>query len=137
MEVVGGVIVIPVGSFQKFLAVVSGCRGYFLDRLSLERIDNVDALEIGLRWGPEKPDMTLAFRDVYFSVIEWTPGPGTAPLDQVAATLLEPSDSPWPEGLAPQLVRSSSLPMLVWFRTEGPVHISVLAAIASVSLEVM
>ncbi|WP_432098559.1 hypothetical protein [Streptomyces sp. WAC 04229] len=124
-------------SFQTFLEVAPGCQGYFLDRLSLERIDDVDALEMGLRWGPEKPDMTLAFRDVYFCSIERPPGPGDAPLDQVTATLLEPSDSPWPEGLALELIRSSSLPVLIWFRAEGPVQVSVLAAIASVSLEIM
>ncbi|WP_369244476.1 hypothetical protein [Streptomyces sp. R41] len=124
-------------SLQTFLGVAPDCQGYFLDRLSLERIDDVDALEIGLRWGPEKPDMTLAFRDVYFCSIERPPGPGDAPLDQVTATLLEPSDSPWPEGLALELIRSSSLPALIWFRAEGPVQVSVLAAIASVSLEIM
>jgi len=126
-----------VSSLQKFLKVAPGCQGYFLDRLSLQRIDDVDALEIGLRWGPEKPDMTLAFRDVYFCSIERSPGPGDAPLDQVTATLLEPSNSSWPDGLALELVRSSSLPTLIWFRAEGPVQVSVLAAIASVSLEVM
>jgi len=126
-----------VSSLQKFLEVAQDCQGYFLDRLSLERIDDIDALEMGLRWGPEKPDMTLAFRDVYFCSIERPPGSGDAPLDQVAATLLEPSDSPWPEGLTLELIRSSSLPALIWFRAEGPVQVSVLAAIASVSLEVM
>lgn len=124
-------------SLQKFLEVTQGCQGYFLDRFSLERIDDIDALEMGLRWGPEKPDITLAFRDVYFCSIERPPGPGDAPLDQVAATLLEPSDSPWPEGLTLELIRSSLLPTLIWLRAEGPVQVSVLAAIASVSLEVM
>lgn len=124
-------------SLQKFLEVTQGCQGYFLDRFSLERIDDIDALEMGLRWGPEKPDITLAFRGVYFCSIARPPGPGDAPLDQVAATLLEPSDSPWPEGLTLELIRSSLLPTLIWFRAEGPVQVSVLAAIASVSLEVM
>lgn len=124
-------------SLQTFLEAAPGCQGYFLDRLSLERIDDVDALEMGLRWGPEKPDMTLAFRYVYSCSIERPPGPGDAPLDQVTAELLEPSDSPWPEGLALELIRSSSLPALIWFRAQGPVQISVLAAIASVSLEIM
>jgi len=124
-------------SLQKFLEVAPGCQGYFLDRLSLERIDAVDALEVGLRWGPEKPDMTLSFRDVYFCSVERPPGPGDAPLDQVTATLLEPRDSPWPEGLPLELIRSASLPAMVWFRAEGPVQVSVLAAIASVSLEIV
>jgi hypothetical protein len=125
-----------VSSLQKFREVARGCQGYFLDRLSLERIDDVDALEVGLRWGPDKPDMTLAFRDVYFCSVERPPGPGDAPLDRVTAMLLEPSESPWPDGLDLELTRSSSLPPLIWFRAEGPVQISVLAAIASVSLEV-
>ncbi|MGW0210392.1 hypothetical protein ACWDZ8_32955 [Streptomyces sp. NPDC003233] len=124
-------------SFQKFLEAGPRCQGYFLDRLSLERIDDVDALEMGLRWGPEKPDMTLSFRDVYFCSVERPPGPGAAPLDRVTAELVEPSDSPWPEGLPLELTRSSSLPALIWFRAEGPVQVSVLAAIASASLEVM
>ncbi|WP_432073818.1 hypothetical protein [Streptomyces wuyuanensis] len=124
-------------SLRKFVEVAPRCEGYFVDRLSLERIDDIDALEIGLRWGPEKPDVTLAFRDVYFCSVERPVGPGDAPLDRVAATLLEPSDSLWPEGLSLELIRSSSLPALIWFRTEGPVRLSILAAIASVSLEVV
>ncbi len=124
-------------TLQKFLSIAPSCEGYFLDRFSLERIDDVDALDMGLRWGPEKPDMTFAFRDVYFCSVERPPGPGSAPLDQVTATILEPSDAPWPEGLDLELIRSSSLPTLIWFRAEGPVHVSVLAAIASVSLEVI
>lgn len=124
-------------SFQKFLEVVPRCQGYFLDRFSLERIDDIDALEMGLHWGPEKPDMTLAFRGVYFCSVERPPGPGDAPLDQVTAVLLEPSDSPWPEGLSLELIRSSLLPTLIWFQAKGPVQVSVLAAIASVSLEIM
>ncbi|RLU99298.1 hypothetical protein CTZ27_15250 [Streptomyces griseocarneus] len=124
-------------SLQRFLEVAPHCQGYSLDRLPLERIDDVDAMEIGLHWGPDKPDMMLAFRDIYFCSIERPPGPGAAPLDQVTAALIEPSDSPWPDGLPLELIRSSSLPTLVWFLAEGPVRISVLAAIASASLEVM
>lgn len=123
-------------SLQTFLKLAPDCRGYFLDRLSFQRIDDADALDIGLRWGVDKPDMTLAFRSVYFCSIERPPGPGEAPLDQVSVMLLEPSDSPWPEGLSLELVRSSSLPTLIWFCAEGPVQISVLAAIGSISLEV-
>jgi hypothetical protein len=126
-----------VSSLQKFLEVAPRCQGYFLDRLSLERIDDIDALELGLRWGPERPDMTLAFRDVYFCSVERPPGPGDAPLDKVTAALVEPSDSPWPEGLSLELIRSASLPTLIWFRADGPVQISVLAAIASASLEIV
>jgi hypothetical protein len=81
--------------------------------------------------------MTLSFRDVCFCSVERPPGPGAAPLDRVTAELLEPSDSPWPEGLPLELTRSSSLPALIWFRAEGPVQVRVLAAIASASLEVM
>ncbi|WP_190232918.1 hypothetical protein [Streptomyces avicenniae] len=124
-------------SLQSFIEAAPGCQGYFLDRFSLDRIDEIDALEVGLRWGPEKPDMALAFRDVYFCSIERPPGSGDAPLDQVTAQILEPSDLLWPEGLPLEMIRSSSLPALVWFRVEGPVQISVLAAIASVSLEIM
>ncbi|WP_031002067.1 hypothetical protein [Streptomyces sp. NRRL F-5727] len=63
-------------SFQTFLDVAPRCQGYFLDRFSLERIDDVAALEMGLRWGLGKPDMTFAFRDVYFCAIEVHSGAG-------------------------------------------------------------
>lgn len=124
-------------SLQSFLEIADRCQGYFLDRFSLQRIDDVDALEVGLRWGPEKPDLTLAFREVYFCSVERPPGPGAAPLDQVTAILVEPSDSPWPEGLSLEMVRVSSLPTLVWFRAVGPVQISVLAAVVSASNEIL
>lgn len=123
--------------FNQFLRVVSTCEGYVVDRLSLALVDEADALEVGLRWGPEKPDVTIAFRDIYHFSIGRLPGPGAEPVDQVKATVLEPMNGPWPEGVPLDLVRSTALPQLIWLRTEGPVQLSVLAAIATVSLEVL
>ncbi|MEU7749688.1 hypothetical protein ACIBO2_08760 [Nonomuraea sp. NPDC050022] len=124
-------------AFDQFLKVAPRCEGYVVDRLSLAQVDDVDALEIGLRWGPEKPDIMLAFRDLYFFSIGRTPGPGAGPLDQVMATVLGPENAPWPDGISLDLVRSTSLPPLLWLRVEGPVQFDVIAAIATVSLEVL
>ncbi|TMR88033.1 hypothetical protein [Nonomuraea basaltis] len=124
-------------TFDKFLKVVPSCHGYVIDRLSLAQVDDADALEIGLRWGPEKPDITLAFRDVYFFSIVKLPGPGAEPLDQVVATALEPRNESWPDGVWLDLVRSTSLPPLIWLGAEGPVQLNVIAAIATVSVEVL
>ncbi|WP_322749068.1 MULTISPECIES: hypothetical protein [unclassified Frankia] len=122
--------------FSQLLEIAPRCTGYVIDRLSFSRVDDLEALDIGLRWGPQKPDIIIAFRDVYYFSIGRLPGPGAEPLDQVIATVLEPKDGPWPDGVSFDLVRSVSFPSLVWLRAEGPVQLSVIAAIATVHLEI-
>ncbi|MFF7474454.1 hypothetical protein [Streptomyces sp. NPDC008092] len=121
--------------FARLCEKVPDFAGYVIDRLSMSRIEEADALDIGLRWGPGKPDVTLSFRDVFYFTIGRIPGPGAEPLDRLAAQVLQPQDQPWPDGLSMDLVRSASLPTLIWVRAEGPVQLSVVAAIATIFME--
>lgn len=122
--------------FESFRKVAKSCEGYFIERLSLSRVDESDSLDIGLRWGPDKPDVTLSFVSVYYFVMGHQPGSGAEPLSEVKVTVLEPSDEPWPEGLAFEDMRSAALPPLIWLSAAGPVQLDVLAAIATAYVEV-
>lgn len=57
-------------------------------------------------------------------------------MSRLISCSLEPGNFDWPEGVFLDLVRSTALPTLLWFRAEGPVQLSVIAAIATASLEV-
>ncbi|WP_216905937.1 hypothetical protein [Nocardia noduli] len=109
--------------------------GYFIDRLALVRGAEGDTLDVGLHWGPQKPDYYLSFERLYYFSISRFPGPDAEPLDKVEATILEPGDEPWPVGLSVNARRSLSLPRLLWFRTEGPVRLVVVAAVATMFTE--
>jgi hypothetical protein len=122
-------------TFEAFCNVATSCEGYLIERLFLSRVEDTDALDIALRWGPEKPDITLSFQNIYYLETGRLPEAAAGPLDQVTTTLLEPRDEPWPEGLEPDLVRSAELPALIWFRASGPVQLSVVSAIATAYVE--
>ncbi|WP_040793485.1 hypothetical protein [Nocardia paucivorans] len=121
--------------FEQIRLAAPLCVGYMVDRLTLSQIDETDALDIGLRWGPAKPDIILSFQDVYYFEIGRLPGPGAEPLDDVTATVLPPADEPWPAQLHIDTIRSAALPPLLWFRAEGPVQLNVVAAIANAFVE--
>jgi hypothetical protein len=42
----------PMKEFEQVRIAAPLCTGYLVDRLALSRIDETDALDIGLRWGP-------------------------------------------------------------------------------------
>ena len=121
--------------FKRFQEVAESCEGYLIERLSFSRVDESDSLDIGLRWGPNKPDVTLSFLNVYYFVMGHQPGAGAEPLSEVKTTVLGPSDEPWPEGLAFEDMRSAALPPLIWLSASGPVQLDVLAAIATAYVE--
>ncbi|WP_460353807.1 hypothetical protein [Actinoallomurus acanthiterrae] len=101
----------------------------------MARIEGTTAVDVTLRWGPDAPDVVLSFDDVlYFEA--GTLGDGSDLVFELEATVLEPSNDPWPDGLGCDLVRSDSLPNLMWFRNGGPERLSVLAPIATAYREV-
>ncbi|AHH20926.1 hypothetical protein NONO_c61520 [Nocardia nova SH22a] len=120
---------------DTFRRVACSCEGYLIDTLSMSQIDDANVLELALRWGPDKPDVVLAFQGIYYFELGKTPEPGAYPLEQVAVTVLPSSNDPWPAGLGIDLVRSSTLPDLVWFHAEGPVQLNVVAAIVTAYVE--
>ncbi|GAA4640775.1 hypothetical protein GCM10023196_107560 [Actinoallomurus vinaceus] len=123
-------------AFDTFIDAISLCEGYLVERLIMSRIGDSDVVDISLRWGPDKPDVMLSFEDVYYFEVGGGPGRGTEPLYELTATVLEPSSEPWPDGINLDIVRSASLPALLWFRAGGPAQLTVLAAIATAYREV-
>lgn len=121
--------------FDRIRSAAPRCTGYLIDRMTFSRVDENDALDIGLRWGPTEPDIVLSFQNVYYLEIGRLPGPGAEPLDNVTAAVLPPSDEPWPAQLSIDTIRSASLPPLLWLRAEGPVQLNVVAAIATAFVE--
>lgn len=122
--------------FDGFRRVVATCDGYLIEWLSFSRSEEADALQIGLRWGPDKPDVTLAFQNVHYFEIGRMPGPGAEPLDGLRTTVLDPGDESWPAGLDIDFARSADLPALVWLHAVGPVQLDVVAPIATAYVEV-
>lgn len=99
-----------------------------------------DTLEIRLRWGPSKPDMTLSLQSVFYlsfgrEPFTLVPGAWDPILDRITATTLMPSDDPWPPRVPLEIARTPELPPLLWVRAEGPTQLDVVAAIATVSEE--
>lgn len=118
-------------TFDAFSSVAVACEGYSIYRLGMSRIADTTAVDITLRWGPDAPDVVLSFDDVYYFEVGGMLGRGVDLLFELEATVLEPSNDPWPDGLGFDLVRSDSLPTLMWFRSGGPAQLSVLAPIAT------
>ncbi|MEU6748496.1 hypothetical protein ABZ914_19960 [Spirillospora sp. NPDC046719] len=123
-------------TFDAFTKVALACEGYSIERLSTSLAEGGDSVDLQLRWGPGRPDVVLSFANVYYLEVGRPPGPGAAPLSELAVTVLEPSGEPWPVGLSIDLVRSPTLPALVWLRAAGPVQLNIVAAIATAYQEV-
>lgn len=121
--------------FDSFRQTAAACESYLIERLLFSRIADSDTLDIGLRWGPEKPDITLSFQNVHHFSASGLPDVSAGPLDQITTTVLEPGDEPWPDGLEPGFHRSAELPPLLWFHVSGPVRISVLSSTAAAYIE--
>lgn len=117
--------------FDAFIQAAAAAEGYLVERLMHAATEQGDVLDIGLRWGPDKPDIVLSFENVHHVEISRVPDAPLGPLEEVTCTVLEPSNAPWPEGLNPNVQRSVDLPHLLWFRGKGLLQISVLAPIAT------
>jgi hypothetical protein len=91
-------------------------------------------VEIGLRWGPTKPDITLSMQNVHYLAFARPPGGGALYVDKMVATTLLP-DQPWPQDVPPGLVQTPDLPPLLWLHAE-PLQLEVVAAIVTVLEEV-
>lgn len=115
-------------NFEEVRRIIESCQGYTIDLVSLAVLEQASALEIGLRWGPSKPDVFLSCRDILHLTIGRFPDSDFGPMDSLSAVHLPPSDEPWPEPLRYDLKRTSSLPSLLWIHAEGPVQLDVIAA---------
>jgi len=123
-------------AFVRAMQVMRATRAYVVNRISLAVVEGADALEIGLRWGPGKPDVVLSFQNIFHLAISRTPGEDAALADVITPTLIPPADEPWPPGLPLlALTRDHTLPDLLWVHIEGLITIDVVASIATVLTE--
>jgi hypothetical protein len=118
-------------------AIIS-CEGFAIHFLNFSMLDGQDVLEIGLHWDASRPEMTLSFRRIYYFALGKSPQDDTPLIDKVEVSEVVPSDEAWPSGLANKMnvVRTADLPHLLWVRTEGPVRLEVVAAMATVHQEI-
>lgn len=75
--------------FDSFRQTAAACEGYLIERLLFSRIADSGTLDIGLRWGPEKPDITLSFQNVHHFSASGLPDVSAGPLDQITTTVLD------------------------------------------------
>ncbi|TQE33746.1 hypothetical protein [Streptomyces ipomoeae] len=121
---------------EKVCRVIESCEGYSIGALSMAVVDDGDMLDISLRWGPEKPDMTISLREVTYFEMGRDAGVPAGPLCELQASVLLPTGAAWPEGLHFDRVRKWIDRPLIWIRAAGPVQLSVLASTAVVLKEV-
>lgn len=120
--------------FDDVARAIARCDGYTINFVSMSVIEEADALEIGFRWGPGKPDITLSMQSVYYFALGRSPGADLRYVDKMLATPL-PAGEPWPEEFTVDLPRAPDLPALLWIRAE-PASLEMLAAVVTVLEEV-
>ncbi|GAA2086726.1 hypothetical protein [Actinomadura alba] len=111
--------------------ILASCEGYFIDRISFDIVDGHDALEIGLRQGPEWPDVTISLSGVHHLSIGKPPESSGCFVDEVSVIHAPASPHPWPEGLV-SVRRHDGLPELAWIRLIGPMDIEAVASTLTV-----
>lgn len=119
--------------FNDVRELITSYQGYGLESLSLSVVGVTDCLEIRLRWGPEKPDITLSIRSIYYFAIHRVPG-DDIPFFDIQATPLAPNQ-PWPQDLPNTIATTEPPPPLLWIRGDGPASFDVVAAIVTVMRE--
>ena len=119
-------------AFDEVCRAVRSCEGYSLRLLSLSLVDDLDALEISLRWGPSKPDSVLSLRRIHFFAISRSPDDAAPFLEGISAQEIGPDAGTWPEHL--MLSPDDRLPVksLLWINVAGGIRLDVVAAQASV-----
>ncbi len=125
---------VDVNPLQRACAAILGYQGYGLAELSVSVIDAVDSVNIGLRYGPPRPDVVISAQSVHYFSIHRMPG-DDIPFFDINAVILEPGQ-PWPPQLPPSITASPSFPPLLWVHGDGPATFDLVAAIVTVLAEV-
>ncbi|MER5625686.1 hypothetical protein ABT061_32075 [Streptosporangium sp. NPDC002544] len=99
--------------------------------MSFDVINGRDALEIGLRQGPEWPDITISLESLYHLSISKPPESSGCFVDEISVLHLPTSPRPWPDGFT-VVRRHRGLPELALLRLAGPMEIEVVASILTV-----
>ncbi|MEU4538987.1 hypothetical protein AB0G15_29460 [Streptosporangium sp. NPDC023825] len=109
---------------------LASCEGYFVHRMSFDIVNGCDALEIGLRRGPEWPDVTISLESLYHLSISKPPESSSCFVDEISVLYLPKPPRPWPDGVVVR--RHRGLPELAVLRLVGPMEIKVVASILTV-----
>lgn len=110
---------------------LASCEGYFIHRMSFDVVNGFDALEIMLRKGPERPDITISLESLHHLSISKPPESSGCFVDEISVLHLPASPHPWPDGLT-VVRRHPGLPELALLRLVGPMEIEVIASILTV-----
>jgi hypothetical protein len=120
--------------FDNVIPAIAKCEGYTVNRILMSVIEASDSLEIGFRWGPGRPDVTLSLQGIYYFALGRSAGADLLYVDKITATPL-PAGGPWPGDVPFRDARTPDLPAVLWIRAE-PLQLEVVAAIVSVFEEV-
>lgn len=112
-------------------AALASCEGYLIHRMSFDVINGRDALEIGLRQGPEWPDITISLESLYHLSISKPPESSGCFVDEISVLHLPKPPRPWPDGIT-IVRRHRGLPELALLKLVGPMEIKVVASILAV-----
>ncbi|MFE7527654.1 hypothetical protein ACFU7Y_18335 [Kitasatospora sp. NPDC057542] len=119
---------------EQICQAIEDCEGYSIDALSMAVLNEEDALEISLRRGPEKRDLSISLKGVVYFEIGRDSHASAGPLCELRASVIGPGGDSWPEGINFDRVRQWDA-RLIWLRASGPVQLNVLANTAVVLQE--
>ncbi len=108
------------------------CVGYFISRISFDAFAEEDSLEITLREGPGKPDVVIAFSNLYYLSVGKPPQIGGSFIDEISLTHLPKLPHSWPTDAAGRVGRFDGLCELAWLRIVGPAEVDAVASIVTV-----
>jgi hypothetical protein len=118
-------------SFQK---VFANCKGSFIDAVAFSAIGERDYLDFKLIQTQKWELVTILLEDVrYFKINKGGDMDGVF-VDQISVSYLPKIDQPWPVNAEGLVTRFNGLPELYWVQVVGPVTLSAIAAIMTVSV---
>lgn len=124
---------VDVGTLQRVRDAILACQGCGLADLSFAIIGTADAVNINLRFGPPRPDVTISAQAVHHLSIHRLPHDDISFLD-LEAVILVP-DQPWPDRLPRAIAATPAFPPLLWIHADGSVTLDLVAEIVTVLSE--
>ncbi|MFB6833392.1 hypothetical protein [Streptomyces hydrogenans] len=123
-------------NLDRICQAIERCEGYSIDSLLISVLNEEDALEMSLRWGPEKPDVTISLRGVIYFEMGRDAYVAAGPLCELRASVIEPGDGRWPDDINLDRVRDGKV-RLIWIRASGPVQLNIIADTVVVLQEIV
>jgi hypothetical protein len=121
------------GPLQRARDAVLLCQGYGLADLSFVIVETTDAVNIKLRFGPPRPDITISAQSVHHFAIHRLPHDDIPFVDLEA--VIQVPDQPWPDRVPHAIAATPSFPPLLWIHADGPATVDLVAEIVTVLSE--